>query len=212
MTIAKKGFVFLLVIVVSLIVLAGFVKAIEGRMGNAKMILYPEVDGKNDVVIEKSISVRNVNNETINITMVADEDAAKFIKVIDNNFLLAPGEQRDAKFEIRVKKEAIYQGNLNVFFKPLDPKENGIVLTSQITVIAKKNQDYQDTGDNTDNTDNNQTGGGSSSSSSSSSSGGGNGGGSGVLFLVGTSALLIVLLIVLIFILNKRKERRRNRR
>jgi hypothetical protein len=207
MTLAKKGIVFLLVIVVSLLVLSGFVKAIEGRMGNAKMILYPEVDGKNDVVIEKSISVRNVNNETINISLVADEDAAKFIKIIDTNFLLEPRAQKDAQFEVRVKKEAIYQGNINVFFKPLDPNKNGIVLTSQITVVAKKNQDYQDTNDNTDNTDTNQT---TNPGDNPGKDGTGGNGNPGILFLVITSALLIVLLIALIVILNKRKTKKRN--
>jgi uncharacterized membrane protein YgcG len=211
MTLEKKRLVFLLALVVSLLALSGFANAIEGRMGNAKMILYPEVDGKREVVIEKSISVRNVNNETINISVVADEDAEKFIEIIDKTFLLEPNSQKDAQFEIKVKKEGVYQGKINVFFKPLDPEKNGVVLSSEVTVVAKKDQDYQDTGDDDDNTDNNETGGGSSSSSSSSSSGGGGDGKfNPIILFVFMTLVLIVILVFLIRLMNKKFKKRRN--
>src|SRR3989344_8322767 len=125
MTQCKKGVMLFIVLMVSLIVLLGVVKAITGSMGNARMVLYPEVDGEREVVIEKTILVKNVNDAPINITLVVDEDATDFIKVIDDYFILQSDEEKNAKFEVRVKKEGVYIGKVNVFFKPLEGKEPG---------------------------------------------------------------------------------------
>lgn len=132
---------------VAIIVLLGnmfFVSAITGSMGNARMILYPEVNGWTNTVIEKSINVKNVNNASINITLVADENSTEFIDIIDESFILQPGEEKKAKFEIKVKKEGTYEGRINVFFKPVEGKESGVVLSSTIIVIASKEGAYEE--------------------------------------------------------------------
>ena len=94
----KKSFIFALAILL-LVVNGVLVSAITGSMGNAKMVLYPEVNGWTNTVVEKSILVKNVNDVPINITLVRDENATKFIDLIDETFILEPGEERKAQFQ-----------------------------------------------------------------------------------------------------------------
>ena len=139
----KKSLVFA-VAILFLVVNGVLVSAITGSMGNARMILYPEVNGWTNTVIDKTILVKNVNDVPINISLVRDENATKFIELIDETFTLEPGEERKAQFEIKVKKEGRYEGRINVFFKPVEGKEPGVVLSSTIIVVAKKNQGDED--------------------------------------------------------------------
>jgi hypothetical protein len=142
------------------------VSAITGSMGNARVVLYPEVNGFTNTVIERTILVKNVNDIPLNITLNADENATKFTEIIDKTFILQPGEEKDARFNVKVRKVGNYQGSINVFFRPANGTEGGVVLSSTIIVIAKKNQGYEDdntdtnTEDNTDNSTNtdNETG------------------------------------------------------
>lgn len=138
------GFVFLIILANSILL-----SAITGSMGNAKMVLYPEVNGWTNTVIEKSILVKNVNSMPINITLELDENASKFIELIDKSFILESGEEKKAQFEIRVKKEGKYEGRINVFFRPTEGKESGVVLSSTVIVITKKDNGYEETEEET---------------------------------------------------------------
>ncbi len=149
----KKSLVFAFAILF-LIVNGILVSAITGSMGNARMILYPEVNGWTNTVIEKTISVKNVNDVPINITLIRDENATKFIELVDETFILEPGEERKAQFEIRVKKEGRYEGRINVFFRSTEGNEGGVVLSSTIIVIAKKQSDYEEPEEEETNEDN----------------------------------------------------------
>jgi len=139
----KKTLIFALAIIV-LISNSILVSALTGSIGNAKMVLYPEVNGWTNTVIEKTILVRNVNDVPINITLKLDENASSFIDLIDETFILEPGEETKAQIEIRVKKEGKYEGRVNVFFKPVEGKDAGVVLSSTIVVIAKKEANYEE--------------------------------------------------------------------
>ncbi|MGY4884768.1 MAG: hypothetical protein ACP5NZ_04290 [Nanobdellota archaeon] len=120
------------------------VSAVTGSIGNAKMVLYPEVNGWTNTVVEKSIQVNNVNDVPVNITLKLDENASKFIDLVDESFILEAGESRKAQIEIRVRKEGKYEGRVNVFFRPVEGKDAGVVLSSTIVVIAKKESDYEE--------------------------------------------------------------------
>lgn len=133
------GFVFLLVLANSIML-----SAVTGSMGNARMILYPEVNGWTNTIIEKSILVKNVNDMPINITLELDENSSNFIELIDKSFILESGEEKKAQFEVKVKKEGKYEGRINVFFRPIEGKESGVVLSSTIVVIATKDNGYED--------------------------------------------------------------------
>ena len=139
----KKSLIFGFV-ALFLIVNGVLISAITGSIGNARMVLYPEVDGKTDTIIEKTILVKNVNDIPINITLVADEGAKEFIEVIDKTFILEAKDEKKAQFEVRVKKEGTYEGRINVFFTPIEGNEPGVVLASSITVIAKKEKNYEE--------------------------------------------------------------------
>jgi hypothetical protein len=129
------------------------VSAVTGSIANAKMVLYPEVNGWTNTVVEKTISVSNVNDVAINITLKADDNATKFVNIIDESFILQPGEEKKAQIEIKVRKEGRYEGRINVFFRPAEGQEGGVVLSSTIIVFAAKNRDYAD--NSTDTTDDN---------------------------------------------------------
>lgn len=155
MSLDKKGLNFLVVLVASLLVLSSSVSALIGNIGNARMILYPEVDGKNTVTIDKSINVKNVNDVPINITLKLDPDAEKFIELVDKIFILEPGTEKKAAFKVKVKTEGTYQGKIIVYFSPISGKESGVALPATVVVIAKKDQGYVDEEENTTDANNN---------------------------------------------------------
>ncbi|MCK5149362.1 hypothetical protein KAJ87_00355 [Candidatus Pacearchaeota archaeon] len=141
----KKGLVigsmfFIMLILVNSVL----VSAITGSMGNARMILYPEVNGWFTKTIEKSILVKNVNDIPINITLIPDKEGEEFLEVIDKNFILQPGDEKKAEFLVKVKKQGRYEGKINVFFSPINSKKPGVVLSSTIIVIAEKEKDYEE--------------------------------------------------------------------
>jgi hypothetical protein len=145
----EKSLVFAFVIVF-LITNSVLVSALTGSMGNSRMILYPEVNGWTNTVIEKTILTKNLNNVSINITLALDQNATKFIELVDETYILEPGEERKAEFLVKVKKEGRYEGKINVFFAPIEGKEPGVVLSSTVIVIAKKDQGYEDDPSNPD--------------------------------------------------------------
>jgi len=130
-------------IAIILLVNIAFISAIGGSMGNAKMILRPEVNGFTTTTIEKSILTRNTNDIPINIRLEIGE-GEDFLELLDEEYTLEPGEEKDAEFLINVRKEGTYNGKINVFFAPIEGKEPGVVLASTIIVIAKKDQGYEE--------------------------------------------------------------------
>jgi len=192
MTLEKKGLNFLVVLVVSLLVFSSSVSALIGNIGNARMILYPEVDGKATVTIDKSINVKNVNDVQVNITLKLDEEAEKFIELIDKTF--------------NVKKEGTYQGKIIVYFSPVEGKETGVALPATVVVIAKKDQGYVDEEDNTDANNNNDQG-----PITGEVTGEENKKLNPVIYLAAMTGVLLLVLVFLISIMaNKRKRRNGN--
>jgi len=198
---------FLVILVLSLT----FTGAITGAMGNARMTLYPEVNGWTNTILEETILVRNVNAIPINVTLEVDENSTDFLELIDDSYLLQPDTEEKAKFIIRVKKEGIYNGKINVFFKnPTNEKEAGVALVSQITIIAKKDQEYEEIDDeeNEYQEDENQ----------------GNSTITGNIIqdikdiemnpatmMVGSSLLLLVILLILLSVMAKKNKKKRRK-
>ena len=150
--ITQKRIQIMIIIFIGLIIINSFsISAITGSIGNARMILYPEVNGWTTTTIEKTILVKNVNNVSVNISLKMDENSSKFIEIIDKEFILEPSTEKRAQFVIKVKKEGTYEGKINVFFSPSEGKEAGVVLPSTIIVVAKKDQNG-----NTNNEDNSE--------------------------------------------------------
>lgn len=139
----KKTLVFAFAIVVLMTGIM-MVSAVTGSIGNGKMVLYPEVNGWTNTVIPKTILVNNVNDIPVNITLKLDSNASDFIELVDETFILEAGESKKAEIVIKVKKEGTYEGRVNVFFKPVEGNEAGVVLSSTIVVIAKKDTGYEE--------------------------------------------------------------------
>jgi len=119
-----------------------YVLAVTASIGNARMILRANVGE----TIQKSILVKNINNETINLELTASGDLEKNIKILDNNFTLAPGEEKNARFTIKITKNGAFESRINVkFFSPTEQK--GVVLSSNIVVMVNQGDNNPDVND-----------------------------------------------------------------
>ncbi len=119
--------------VIIIISLISSVFAITGSIGNARMILR----AKTGDVIEKSILVRNINDQAVDIEIFSSGDLANYTTIIDKKFRLEPGEEKNAKFEIKVAKEGTTETKINVQFTPTAGKD-GIGLSSTVIIIAEQ--------------------------------------------------------------------------
>lgn len=110
------------------------VNGITGSIGNAKAIVNIELKKSN--VLERTVLIKNVNNISVNIKLEAADDLEGITEIIDNNFILKENEEKNAKFKVTVPKEGTYNGNIIVFFKPIDGKGAGVVLQSNLIIKA----------------------------------------------------------------------------
>lgn len=147
--IGHKGVLVMFVGFLLVLSMVNFASAITGKIGNARAVLYPEV-GLFGITIERTILVINDNDVPINIKLEADANSS-FIKIVDKEFTLEPGEERDAAIEIKLKKAGNYEGRVNIFFTPLDGKGAGVVLSS--TLIIHATSTNEDTGNADDPSD-----------------------------------------------------------
>ena len=88
-------------------------------------------------VVEKTVLVRNINEQDIDIKIFASGDLVNYTKIIDKEFRLKPGEEKNARFEIRVAKEGTTETKINIQFTPTIGKE-GIGLSSTVIIVAEK--------------------------------------------------------------------------
>ena len=61
----EKRMKLMLVVLMIFFVNLSFVSAISGSMGNARMILYPEVNGWTNTIIEKTIFIQKMKMMTL---------------------------------------------------------------------------------------------------------------------------------------------------
>ncbi len=186
------------------------VSALTGKIGNARAVLYPEV-GFWGVSIDRTVYVENVNNEPVNITLSAGE--SKILEIIDKSFILEPGESKDAKFIIKLKKPGNYTEKLNIFFTPLDGNSAGVVLSATYTIYAK-DKGSSDSSDNSDSSD--------SIDDSSNSDSGVSGNvikmqnfvsdNKAVVAVSASTLVLAVLLIILVYFSKKRRGKLKTKR
>ena len=118
-------------VIVSILFISTFTSAITGKIGNGKMILNVEVGD----TIDRSIRVINDNDVALKITISASGDLQSDVEIIDNDFTLQPGEEKNARFKIPVKNTGKTETRINVQFVPIDGG-NGVGLASQIIINA----------------------------------------------------------------------------
>lgn len=120
------------------IILSQLSWAITASIGNSRMVLRIGV-GEN---VERYILVKNVNDESVTIILTSSGDLADNIKLKENSFILAPGEEKKAYFGIIAKEAGTKEGRINVEFKPEEGNSAG--LASIVTVIADEKYAGQD--------------------------------------------------------------------
>jgi len=132
-----KKVLFLISLMILLVVPS--VSALTASIGNARMILRPEVNDGETVTIDKSILVKNVNNITIKATLQTDKLFSEIIELIDEEVVLEPGESQEAKFRITIKSGGSYSGKVLITFFPNDPEieQPSVGLASNIVIIAE---------------------------------------------------------------------------
>ncbi len=132
----QKNRVMSLMVVLFIIILLSIcsVSALNAKIGNGKVVLYAKVGD----VIEKSVKVINDNNVTVNIELIGDGDLKDQFKFKKANFSLAPHEELDASYSLKITKEEKTTSYVNVKFTSVGEK-NGIILPASVIIFAQKN-------------------------------------------------------------------------
>ncbi len=189
----------LLVIAVMLIVFVSSVYALSATIGNAKMILRENVTPGQEILIDRSILVRNVNNVSVSVELTPYGDLKDSLVIGEPEFVLGPHESRDVDFNITLDQPGYYDNKIAVAFKPY-PNVNesaGVGLMSNVIVIASDPNAEPNTPDNTTNDNNNQTSGNDNQTSVP-------GDAPNPVIGIGLVAL-IVLLGIVVFVMMRRK-------
>lgn len=135
----KEFFMKIVPIIVLMFAIMPQTFGLTASIGNARMILYPEVVPGEPTIIERTILVKNINNESVNINLEVSQDLAEIIELLDSDFVLEPLEDKNARFVITIDEAKRYEGNIAVSFTPADePQSSGVGLLSNIIIIAKE--------------------------------------------------------------------------
>ncbi|MFT4302927.1 MAG: hypothetical protein ACMXYG_00015 [Candidatus Woesearchaeota archaeon] len=113
--------------------------ALTGTLGNARAVIYPEVPEGMEVTIERSILVTNRNDIDVRIQLLPDERMSMISEIIDNEFILMPGESKNARYKVTLRSGGDYGDLLmGVSFNPADPnvREPPVGLSATLRIIA----------------------------------------------------------------------------
>ncbi|MFH1710720.1 MAG: hypothetical protein ABH840_00240 [Nanoarchaeota archaeon] len=198
--VSKKISVFVLAIAL-ILSMTFMASAITGKIGNARVVLYPEV-GYFGTTIDRAILVINDNDVEVNVKLQAAENST-LIDIIDEEFVLQPGEQKEAKFEINLEDVGDYEQRVNVFFSPISGTGAGVALSSTIIIHAKGSGSGSDNPDvNDDDSDPGVDLTGYAISLGDFVSEGNNKG----LIIVSVSTLVLLAVLIVLLVLSKKKK------
>ena len=137
-TFMNRGLVLSIFLIALIILFTANVLAVTANIGNARMVLRANVGD----TIQKSIFVKNINNDSVIINVTATGDLEKNMKVLDSSFTLAPGEEKNARFTIEIKKSGAFENRVNIFF--YSPNEQkGVALSSNVIVMVNTGEDNE---------------------------------------------------------------------
>ncbi len=123
--------VIILMLIFIIILSTTSINALTAKIGNGKVVLNAKVGD----IIEKSVKVINSNNVSVFIELIGGGDLQDQFIFKKNNFTLAPNEETDAGYSLRVTKKGRSDSQINVKFMPLEGK-NGIVLPATVIIFA----------------------------------------------------------------------------
>jgi hypothetical protein len=126
-------------LLIVLVLAVPFSYSLTASIGNARMILKPEVPEGKIVTIDKSLLVRNVNNISVNVSLEPDERYKRIIALGEESLILSPGESGTVPFTITLKSGGNYEGKILVTFRPQMPMEKQVPvgLSSTIIIVAQ---------------------------------------------------------------------------
>lgn len=203
----KKSF-FGVILVLGLVFLTSFVSALSAEIGNPRAIITTEV-GFWGTTIERTVLVKNNNDFPINVSlMTSDENSSSMIELIDEEFVLAPGASKDARFNIKVKKAGDYDLKVNVVFSPPEGKGAGAILTSILIVHAKDSGE----GDTSDDGEDEDTESEEDILDDENEDDGGQSGINAGIVAVSVSTLILALILIALLIFMKKKDKKVNRK
>lgn len=131
-----KFYLTIVLVFLILVFVSSFVSALTGSIGNARMVLKAEVGD----TIEKYVLVKNVNDESVNISLSVSGNLTKETSLEEKGFILQPGEDKKAYFTIKPKKPGTYETRINVQFASLEDVNgtggSGVGLSSAIILIV----------------------------------------------------------------------------
>ena len=113
------------------ICLVGSSYALTANIGNARMILREKVGD----TVDRSVYVKNINNVSVDISASASGDLENQTTILNPTFSLKPDEEGNINFTIKVTKAGTTDTKIDVKFSS-DTQKNGVVLSSNIIIIA----------------------------------------------------------------------------
>jgi len=129
----KNKFLYLLILITLITLVIPNVLAITGSIENSRIV----VRGAHVVeTIERSIIVINRNDIPVNISIDVEGDLEDHIQLLDNNFRLEPGEEKEVYFTIFINESGKFESEILVLFTPSDGTENGVGLSSTIIIYS----------------------------------------------------------------------------
>ena len=135
-------------IVLILLLSVSNVFGVTASIANARMVLYANITDGEPTIIEKSISVININNESVSISVKPSEEFENITTIINKSFILLPDESKDANFLLNISSSGKYIGRIFVDFQPLNDSfsklnVSGVGLASHITVVGRNLTAFQ---------------------------------------------------------------------
>ena len=137
----KKVFCLLLLI----LILVPSALAITGEIGNARAIISREWNGRE--TLERTILVRNPNDVKLDIKLEPSDEIKDIVEIVDKEFELQPGEEKNARFNLKIEREGSWSGKIHVFFIPEEGSR--VVLSSTIVLSVGEAQDEDEIPDET---------------------------------------------------------------
>lgn len=143
-----RSFITVVIMILACLLTVSTAYALTGSLGNARMVLRPNVIDGQITTIDKTLLVNNVNDIPINIQVFPDYKYSKIVTILDPSFTLQPGESKNARIQIQLKSGGNYEGRIHVTFTSADPNVGStpIGLSSTIIILANGTitQDYYD--------------------------------------------------------------------
>jgi hypothetical protein len=130
MIMVKKA-VFLVCVLFVVMLSVSSVLAITARLQNGRAVLRADEVGE---VFDRYVTPINSNDVPVTVDIYPSGDLVDDVNVLDNNFVLQPGEEKRARFTIKASRGGATETKINVVFTPEDGDPVGLAAT--LVIIA----------------------------------------------------------------------------